>query len=476
MRKILGNPALEAELAAQAAAQEEEAKEAERLVALESISLEEQQALLDEANQSAEEASADLQEVERVTEVSDALEDLAVIAGEIKEPTEGEVALMGNAAQMAVAGTDVAPDEVVPAMESIDDWKARGNEFALTVKAKAKQIWEKIMAFLRKIWGQIQEFFFRIFDTIPRLQKVLNDQLKALGVAKTQNRNSAGKPIKMNVGFSALIVSGRPAMDADELKLGFSSLSNYCDYVFGKYVGAVKSRGEAVAKEIGDFKWEAALHAAEAVAQANLRHKLPAPDIDNRTTAVQGDYQVSVTKGTLGGLVLTHKAASDAAMANANALRKLELLRGEGLEVSRGSAGQYGAGAAYEIMPLAVDTAVGLIKEAQDVLKRLEGWKKTGLKQMQDVQKKLEAASNKAAGVFGSGVGSFTAGTEAAKAPKDIDVALYRGALNFNTAFTRWMSEPTVALTRGSLASCRALAILVDKSLATYVDTAAIAA
>lgn len=80
-----------------------------------SISLEEEMQMVADAAAAIPQIAADLTEIDGVVERSEGLEDLAVIADGIDEASDTEIALINNSAAMAVAGTDVAPSEILGA-------------------------------------------------------------------------------------------------------------------------------------------------------------------------------------------------------------------------------------------------------------------------------------------------------------------------------------------------------------------------
>src|ERR1700712_928008 len=81
------------------------------------VSLEEQVILVDQANETAAKSEDLLCEVERLGDLARALEDLAEIVDTIEKPTAIELDLIDNVAQMACAGTDVPPDELLQGPE-----------------------------------------------------------------------------------------------------------------------------------------------------------------------------------------------------------------------------------------------------------------------------------------------------------------------------------------------------------------------
>ena len=410
------------------------------------LSLEEEMLMVDEAAQDESQVERDLSESERVIEVSDALEDVAVVADGIEAATPGEVALIDTASQMAVAGTDIEPEQVVPAMESF-----MGKRIATeTIRDTAKTIWENIQAFLTKVWNQIVAYF-RVGAVVTMVEKridALEKKIKDLGKLK-----EGAKPIKLKSSFLAL--DGKVVKNVGELDKGLKTITSAAAFVFGENADHVAKNGEALAAVIGKFTpenhAEVMKELLEKFLDFNAWMDIGSMDKDD------GDYQVKVGPSLLGGgrLVQRMYKPKDGAT---SPLGALERFRKSGITLDAGSDP---APAEAEFATLTVSQMESALKDAKDILKQLKdfhaGARLDKLKKAGDA---LKAASKKAT-------------AEIAKIKQDDKgqsavINDYRAALNLNVAFTRWVQTPALPFYGKCLSAVKAITHVVASSAGQY--------
>lgn len=109
-----------------------------------------------------EEITDELTDSGRVEEVADNLMDLSTIVERIEQPTETDIALIQTAANMAVAGTDVDAQDVLPALEAFTDMKVaaegigeKANAALASLRESAAALSEKVGEYIRKIFGAL---------------------------------------------------------------------------------------------------------------------------------------------------------------------------------------------------------------------------------------------------------------------------------------------------------------------------------
>lgn len=425
-------------------------------VAMESISLEEEQVMLDEANTAAVEADQELAEAERIIEVSNALEDLAVIADEIQEATPAETALVEIAGDMAVAGTDVSPEEIVPAMEGYV-----GRKIATEgIRETAASIWQSIQNYLKQVWEKIETFFYRILGTIPRLRRNLA-ALEAK-VDETVGKTVEGN-VKLHTGIAHISVAHEPAKNEADLSKGLSDLTAAAKYTFGPYVDAVTKSGEAIAKIIGGFE---AAKAGETVsaARATLKTMRPA----NPPGASGGDkgrfpgFVAAVGTPLFGNISLAAKHFVDNSddKSDLGALDRYRNSRTELIPTSD-KVPTGATKAEIELTPLSTSGAKKLIKDIESLLDVMEDYKRGPKgKALDKTAKSIEDASSKAA----KALATANAEGEAAR----VLGAQFRALANFNTSYARWAQTPAVPMMSHCLTTIKTLMVVIQKSMAAY--------
>lgn len=424
-------------------------------VALESISMEEEQVMIDEAAGAAVEADQELAEAERIIEVSDALEDLAIIADGIEEASPAETQLVEIAGDMAVAGTDVSPEEIVPAMESF-----RGGKIATEgIRETAKNIWESIQRYLKQVWEKIEKFFYNILGTVPRLRK----SLEALEqkVEDTVGKKAEGN-VTISAGISNISIAYSPAKNEGDLSNCIGALTDAAKWTYGSHVDSVTKRGESIAKIIGEFDPAKSAEAVTAMRDALKAHK--ADKVPGSGSADNGRFPgfgTFVGAPLPGNKSIAYKWFADNGDDTSD-LGSLDRYRNSRVElIDTSDKAPTGAKNEVEITPVTTNGAKKLIKEMQALLTVLEDYKRgPKSKAITKTQKSIEDASSKANKAMGTAK-SDDEGSKAAVAP-------FRALLNFNAAYARWAQSPAVPLMSHSITTIKTVMVVIQKSMAAH--------
>ncbi len=439
------------------------ALEAEQIAALEAkgnISLEEEQIMLDEAGSDAECATKGLEEADRIGAVSESLEDLAVIADGIEEATPAEVQLVETAGDMAVAGTDIEPEEVVPgtteegepmpALESYIGKKINTEG----IKRVATRIWESIKKFLKEIWAKIESFYNNMFGAITPLRKRVEALSKE--VAATAGKTSEGK-VKISGSVAAVSIDGKPVSSASEIKAGIKDLNEIATCVFDGYVDHVVSVGEKAAKVIGAFTAEKSKETVTELVNAckGFSPKLPgATSAGNRFPG----FETHLSKPFLGNKSLATKAY-DVKTLSEGSLGVLERVMQSRFEVVDTKDSAAAGPADFELTVMSQNEMVEVCKDLLktiDILEKFDRGSKR--KSLKATQKSIEEATGKAT-------------TELGKAKEGVDAATtaeFRKIADFNKTYTHWATKPAVPFLKHAATSVKAIMVLVQKSAAAY--------
>lgn len=424
----------------------------------ENISMEEEALMLDESDQAAAETAQDLSEAERVVEVSDALEDLAVVAGSKEELSPQEAALFEKAGDMAVAGTDLDPEEIVPAMESFKnaDGKILGSIVMESFREKAKSLWEAILRILKDIWNKIEAFFYKIFGTIPRRRK----QLSAL---KTKAEAAAGlqrKEAKFSIAPNRYLCSGTATVKTAEGYIkALGEFTKTADWVYGPYVDALSKKGDKIASALEDFDVDSPASSTD-----KLRAEMPAtPHAPGAVSAKNGRWEkFSVMKGhdLLGGVSLF--SLSLEGKTGENTLAVLERERQAQVHLADSSDKAKSDHSSFDFPVLTPSQSEGLIKDLEELLEAMEKYQRGKAKgEIEKTRKKIEAASKKAEGASAKAKESEEEKERAA-------VPHYRALINFNIAYARWIESPIIGFTKVGFGVINQTINLIERSLAQY--------
>lgn len=420
------------------------------------LSLEEEQVMLDEAAADQAEATQDLAEAERIIEVSDALEDLAVVADSVEEATPAEAALVEIAGDMAVAGTDVAPEEVVPAMEGYV-----GRRIATEgIRETAAAIWKSIQDFLKKIWEKIKNFFYKLFGTIPALRR----RLKALSKrAEEASGKSLGdtKKVKLTSGLSSLSIAGKVPKNSSELNKGIKSLGDAVGYVFGTMMGKVAEKGEKIATIISDFDPAKAEASVVEMNKALEGASGSIPGASGSNTTRFPGFSTQIGESLFGDVSLAYKGYIDGKDAG-TPLGALDRIRRGGTDLISTSEKTPNLPSEVEFAPLSPAEVDAIVSDLEKILDKMEDYQRGAKsKAVEKAKSDIEKASAKATKAFDSLDKSEDAGEKAA-------VPYYRGLLNMNAAYARWAQSPAMPLSSRALTSIKAVMTVCEKSLALY--------
>lgn len=195
-----------------------------------SISLEEEALLAVETTQDIAEMNEVEKDIVATIDTIAVLDDLAETMNKIEEPTAANADLATLVSEAAVAGTDMEPEQLMPALESLDQshWRVSVEG----IKEKAARLWEWIKAqvkkfrdFLISVWRKTFERTFSVEERAKHLVEEIQNGLKT----------DPEEATKMFANFSYLLETTGEAYHADHMP--------------------VKNQGELLAKAIhlGDY-------------------------------------------------------------------------------------------------------------------------------------------------------------------------------------------------------------------------------
>ncbi len=420
------------------------------------ISLEEEQVMLDEAGTASAGAENDLQQVERIIEVSDGLEDLAVIADGIEEASPAEVALIENAGNLAVAGTDIQPDEIIPSMESYVGTKIATEG----IRETARKLWENIKNFLKRIWVKVEAFFYKIFGTIPRLRSAIDALEKR--VEEVTGKQLDQKTIKVTSGLTMLSTNYVAAKNESDVKKGLETMTTAAKFVYGSYVESVAKRGVIIADAIRDFDPAKAEESAGALRMALKAVKPDSiPGIDGGDKSRFPGFTTYKGASLPGNVSLACKWYVDSD--DTSVLGALDRFRNAHCDLISTSEKDKAPPSEIDFTTMTTSGMKAILKDASALLDTLEDYKRGAkAKAINKSKSDIEAASEKAA--------------KAAEAMNNKDegervsLPYYKTLINFNAAYMRWSKDPAIGMLSHSMSVIKTAMMLVQKSCSAYKD------
>lgn len=449
---------------------------------------------LDEAAVLAEEVPAAITECYRMEQISDTLEDLAVVADGIDEASPEEVALIRSVSDMAVAGTDVESEEVIPetvvplqvevsgeAGNVVTESRYIGHRISTEgIRETARNIWEAIWKFLKDIWAKIEKFFYKIFGTIPMLRRKIEAIKKRAADLQSDGKRPGKEKITITSGVAALSVDYTPQATATNLITALEKIDAAAKWVYGTHATKLVKLGEAMAEAIGSFD-PANKHVAIIEMSKLLRDSVQKCDIPNakEDNSRHSGYKTKIGENLLGNLVLEYreKVSStstelDNSNAGGSALVNVANLSSVDYRLTVSKVKTPTEKEEFTITPFDGSDIEDLCSKMLKLLGKLEDFKRGSMiNKIISTKEKLKKASDKAE-VAMSKI------KDRVKTDDDTDddkaerasVPAYRVMINTNTAFAKWSSSPTMTFFKYAISEINAICAISSKSLSTYTS------
>jgi len=218
------------------------------------ISFEEYSEAQSQSAELAKDIDTQAQDVNRSIDVATALEELMVVADNIEQATPEEANLIELGGNIAVAGTGVTPEQIVPSLESFIGGKISLEELGL--KEKIKKIWELIAKTLSEIWSKISEFIETSFVMVAY---VINELRKVKGIVKDlKNARIRSEKMDLDVSrFGTIFNDGAQFLnDAGSIKQSLDKTRDQFKNFFENYVNSLTNLGDNLGKDINSINKE----------------------------------------------------------------------------------------------------------------------------------------------------------------------------------------------------------------------------
>ena len=447
-----------------------------------------EQALDDTAAVSADEAAPLPAEVNvaiaecfRMEQISDSLEDLAVIADGIEEASPEEVALIRTVSDMAVAGTDVQSEEIVPetvvplqlevsgaAGNVVTEGRFIGRRISTEgIRETAKSIWEAIKKFLKDIWAKIETFFYKIFGTIPMLRRKVEALKKRADDLGSSGKTPGKEKITISSGVAALSKDYTPVATAAGLSGCIDDLAAAAKGIYGGYADRLVSLGDDMADIIGDFEPAAKQTSIDKMTALLLKNTLAkSPLFSGSIGSRFPGYGGKVSGQLLGNIVIAYKVkeigATDTADNSANRITNLITIANFEIKVENAREKTGTVKDDFTMTPFHASDIEDMCSKMLKLLDQLEDFKRgSALKKILTAKEKMKKAADKAESSMGK---MKDDATDKAAVPT------YRALINTNTSFAKWASSPMMQFYRHCITEINAIVAVSSRSLSTYTS------
>jgi len=420
------------------------------------LSLEEEELIAAELPAEEVTIQGEIKEAERMLEVSDALEDLAVIADNIPEASTTDVQLVETAVAVA-AGPEVEVEEIVPALESYIGRKISTEGL---VEA-ARNIWESIKAWLNKMWKQVKDFFYKIFGQIPSLRRKLDAMKKRVedyaGYKKEENN------VTISSGVKYLSINGSAVKNISAFNTALGEWTTVAENI-ADVSSAVDSFSTAATDAINDFD-VANPQATKTADLLNATKAVTKPFSGSKPSTVEEtydskDFEIKYSASLLGNIVYQ---AVNPKQAQTSLLGNLESIRRSRINPVSTIGKNKDADSEVEFTTAGLGELTKALEQCEKILDAVEKAKRgTGVEKAEKARDKLKQACDKADGRYQKALKD-----EKASGNKD-GLAVFKSLLTLNMTVSNLFFSPTTSISTNSLSAVRATLALVAKNLTAY--------
>ena len=384
----------------------------------------------------------------------------------------GHMALVYAASQLALSGSNCAREDAIPTLES-DLHGSRPNLEG--IKKFAKSIWEGMKKILAKIRAAISNFYNKYFGTVVRLRRAassLRERADNMGSKTiTETKTELGSETNL------LRVGNSKKLEEGAFRANLAEITSFANTLFDQYVIKTNAVGEAVEVALSAWDWtdknshvsslQRVIDAvdngsiADALKQKFKDYNAPTDtrfDKDQKVQHVEfiGNFSVFRTIGTT-----KSTAGVDGVLKSAAQRRQCVILVRPTpfLEKDR-EALQEGT-----IATLSTSDIMAICDEVISICDAIASYQSSKARtEISKVEDKLSKTSNKLDADLQKAVASSSTEDQL---PSDVRNYV-RSALDFNKAYTTWVTEPVLPFIANAQAVCRAALAAGSKCLSNY--------
>jgi hypothetical protein len=394
-------------------------------------------------------------EVKRLEDVADALEDMSIVGDRVDVTRPEDVLVIESAVRLAVAGSDMEVEEVVPALEA-----NVGKPLSVSTEALgnlARRIWDGIVRTLKRIWEKVSAFFYKIFGTVPGLRRAiagLRERAKGVDTGINEHKTVLGSEV------NALVRNNELPKNGSDVLAGLSIQREQNKFFMGDYRDNVVALYGTVQSGIDGFSTDRPSDSLGTIV-ASVGGKLSTLKTTVKTTPTNDSRfskdEYSVMEGLPGNISVFHRQSLALDMSK-GVLEAAESIRRNYYNVHATVDRPRDRTSDYTIPTLSVGEIVDICDAADIILSDIEHFRKgPSVKEFDRVRQELQNSSAK-----------LTNEVDKQKDMKAAEVAYYRSAVKFN----RWLSDcsfrPSIALVANSFTAIRAAIVVCNKSLSNY--------
>ena len=231
----------------------------------------------------------DVADVDRCMEVTQVLgEMVSTVQNRVSEASPTEARLVELIGDMAVAGTDVNPEDVVPSMEAYAD----GMDTMKKVKENIAKMWAWVKQLIEKIIEKTKLFFKAAFKS----SVALDVRLRKLSeeISKADSAKFKGGKIKLTAREAAAIAIGQSVpVSLDKLHAQLGVLEVYKTYFFTAYHAYLVNRMTSLREAVDKFDLAHPDLTVKMLAERLKGVRFPeVPGLKNSQVVIMGQHRI----------------------------------------------------------------------------------------------------------------------------------------------------------------------------------------
>jgi prophage maintenance system killer protein len=231
----------------------------------------------------------DVADADRCMEVTSVLAEMVnAVGSRVSEATPVEARLVELVGDMACAGTDANPEDVVPTMEAYGD----GESTMKKVKENIAKMWAWVKQLIAKIIEKTKLFFKAVFKSSVALDQRLKHLTEAID--KADSATFKGGKLTLSARESAALATGTALPKGlDSLTAQFSTLEVYRAYFFTTYHAYVTNRMTSLREAIEKFDLAHPEMTLSLLADRLKAVKFPeVPGLKNSQVIIMGQHRI----------------------------------------------------------------------------------------------------------------------------------------------------------------------------------------
>lgn len=413
------------------------------------VSLEEQIILVGQADEHSARSEDLLCEAERMTDLAKAIEDLAAIADTIEKPTSTELDLIDNVAQMACAGTDMPPDQLLGGPDL-----AVGQQIATEGwRETAGKLWATIKALCAKIWEAIDKFF-KVHVILPTIYAKLQVLLKQLKNRTGQLKYGANPVMNVEHGLNYFSNGIRISRSMPEFTKELERFSSAVSLVYLDNPNRVATLANNLSTAIDRWTPETTDQVAQDMRHALNQSQQIKSGLPLNMTSNEGEFKLRSCQEVLGCVYFQFREFEDSE--SVGNFEAVERLRHGGLTMMEGEDPKDDEITFKHASANVYERAIQLVNDMLQKIAQFNG-SNGGLKQLKVARAKLEKAADHVV---------IEAGKMADQQP--VEAAMVKSMLDFNSAFARWVQQPGVVFYTKVIGVARTLMMIIAHYNSVY--------